>query len=136
MLYRFSEPKTIVPSKCDPEIDYGECGGTFYPAFDENPEPKSVNHSNTFYIMTLVPIFFVILICMLVIYFLLIKKGKKKYLYGTSRSFSNPNYYSPNGGATVMPTSVKGISKRLKYNKSQVSLTVIIWKKNYSLKLV
>lgn len=109
-----------MPSKCDPEIDYGECAGTFYPPFEENLEPKTVDPSNTFYIMTLVPMFFIILLSMILVFFLLIKKGKKKYLYGTSRSFSNPNYYSPNGGATVMPTSVKGISKRLKYNKSQV----------------
>lgn len=63
----------------------------------------------------------VIVLCIILVLFLLMKKGKKKYLYGASRSFSNPNYYSPNGGATVMPTNVKGISKRLKYNKSQVS---------------
>lgn len=110
-----------MPSRCDPEIDYGECGGTFFPPFDDNPEPKSENNSNALYLMILMPMLAILFLCIALVFLLLIKRGKKNYSYGTGRSFSNPNYYSPNRGAIVMPTNVKGISKRLKFNKSQVN---------------
>ncbi|KAJ8982651.1 hypothetical protein NQ317_019052 [Molorchus minor] len=87
---------------------------------EEDTELKSA-HSNVFYILTLVPMLFIILLCIILVVFLLIKKGKKKYIYGTSRSFSNPNYYSSNNDANAVPGSDRRqfIWKRLKYDKSQ-----------------
>lgn len=124
----FLEPTQAVSLKCpanshyncEPEIeDFYEAARPYYPPYDDNVEPKS-NYSNTFFIMALVPMFFILIVCAILVVFLAIRKGKKKYLYGTSRSFSNPNYYSANGAVNVLPNNGKAISKRLKYNKSQV----------------
>lgn len=56
-----------------------------------------------------------------VVAYILIKKGKKNYMYGASRSFSNPNYYSNDPNGPQNPADRKQfIWKRLKYDKSQV----------------
>ncbi|XP_056643570.1 low-density lipoprotein receptor-related protein 4 isoform X1 [Diorhabda sublineata] len=112
-------------SKCDIEeerIDYDE---ELFPNLDSKFEDdvddsyRSLGHSNLFYIMTLVPMIFIILVCVALVAFLLIRRGKSKYVYGTSRSFSNPNYYSPNNDSASAPNNGKFIWKRLKYDKTQ-----------------
>ncbi|KAG5887975.1 hypothetical protein JTB14_035048 [Gonioctena quinquepunctata] len=130
-----TEPNHIVEMKCpsdgthkcdnEGEGDYYDEGINVYNPYDNNfldedSESKSTKNVTTFYIMTLVPMF-IILLCIILVVFLLIKKGKKKYIYGTSRSFSNPNYYSPNSdtGTAAPNTNGKFLWKRLKYDKSQ-----------------
>ncbi|XP_074041420.1 LDL receptor related protein 4 isoform X2 [Leptinotarsa decemlineata] len=129
-----TEPNYVVSSKCPSEGNFkcdNEEEGDYYEEidlpnpFDEESETKTANNSNTFYIMTMVPMFFIILVCIILVVFLLIKKGKKKYVYGASRSFSNPNYYSPNADpSSVPPNNGKFIWKRLKYDKSQI---LVLW---------
>ncbi|KAJ8946706.1 hypothetical protein NQ318_006964 [Aromia moschata] len=130
-----TEPNYLVSLKCpggsfkcdyEDEDYYDELMPYYNQPYDiKNPEDdtelKSA-HSNTFYIMTLVPMLFIILLCIILVVFLLIKKGKKKYMYGTSRSFSNPNYYSSNNEGNAAPTNDRRqlfMWKRLKYDKSQ-----------------
>lgn len=133
-----AEPNYIVPLKCPPggtfKCDEEEDDDRDYDYFFRFDPPKlddsigfpSIGHSNLFYIMTLVPMLFIILICITLVLFLLIKKGKKNYLYSTSRSFSNPNYYSPNADSIAVPTNGKFIWKRLKYDKTQVKFILLI----------
>lgn len=105
--------------KCDQEEDYPD-EHIPYP-FDKNldeTEPQPAQYSNTVYGLMLVPMIFVILVSCILVRLLL--KGKKKYSYGASRSFSNPNYYSPNNEVNAPPNNGKFIWKRLKYDKSQV----------------
>nr|CAH7712475.1 unnamed protein product [Callosobruchus chinensis] len=125
-----TEPKEIVPLKCPTGGSY-KCDTEEEPidCQDENicdaispgdeDERLSAKHSNTFYVMMLVPMVFIVTLCLVLAGFLLIKKRKKKHVYGTSRSFSNPNYYSPNNEMNVVPNNGKFIWKRLKYDKSQ-----------------
>lgn len=120
--------------KCDYDDTDDEDNPQFYNPhvddFDETPEhTNSENHSsNKFYIMTLVPMMCIIILCIILVTFLLIKKGKKKYPYASSRSFSNPNYYSSsnNDANHAPPNNAENrkqfIWKRLKYDKSQVSI--------------
>lgn len=116
--------------KCEyEEEDYYDEAITFHNHdvggnFEEDTELISARHSNTFYIMTMVPMLIVVLLCVIVVVFVLVKKGKKKYVYGTSRSFSNPNYYSSNNEANSAQGNDRKqfIWKRLKYDKSQVCI--------------
>ncbi|KAJ8919440.1 hypothetical protein NQ315_016538 [Exocentrus adspersus] len=128
-----TEPNYFVPLKCPGgnfKCDYDDDDNfdeTHFPNpydignFEEDTDLKSSPHSNVFYIMTLVPMLIIILLCIILVAFLAIKKGKKKYVYGTSRSFSNPNYYSSNNEANSVPGNDRRqfIWKRLKYDKSQ-----------------
>ncbi|XP_060531905.1 low-density lipoprotein receptor-related protein 4-like [Cylas formicarius] len=89
---------------------------------DDTAESNVDTHTLTFYIMTVVPMLFFIILSIAVIFYLLTKKGKKNYMYGTSRSFSNPNYYSANNEANTAANNIdrkQFIWKRLKYDKSQ-----------------
>lgn len=87
------------------------------------PEEQDTTTSSHFYVMTLVPMLVIILLSIVLTAVLLIRKGKKKYLYPTGRSFSNPNYYSSSNDASAPHNNVdrkQFIWKRLKYDKSQV----------------
>ncbi|RZC38041.1 low-density lipoprotein receptor-related protein 4, partial [Asbolus verrucosus] len=129
-----AEPRSPIPNKCPSgnyKCDYDDdsedddeslYGPPSLKDFDETLEHSSTERSNKFYIMTLVPMLCIILLCIILVAFLLFKKGKKKYLYATGRSFSNPNYYS----SSNEPNASSGngdkkqfIWKRLKYDKSQ-----------------
>lgn len=62
------------------------------------------------------------------------RKGKKKFLYENGKSvmtFSNPNYYTSNNEPPNQPVNVNDkkpfLWKRLKYDKSQVILTLTFY---------
>ncbi|CAG9854879.1 unnamed protein product [Phyllotreta striolata] len=125
-----TEPKQVISSKCpnkgnsncDEEEDLDDYDYYFHridtPKIDNDYSFPSMGNSK-YYIMTLAPMLFLILLCITLVVILLVKKGKKKYTYGASRSFSNPNYYSPNGDSNAVPNNGKFIWKRLKYDKTQ-----------------
>lgn len=114
--------------KCDPsDNEDDDNGSTYYdPVIDGNvvPEEHETGTSNHFYVMTLVPMLCITVLSIVLVVVLLIKRGKKKYLYPTGRSFANPNYYSsndPNAPQVNMVDKRPFIWKRLKYDKNQVS---------------
>lgn len=125
-------PKTWVSLECpataplcvtdDDESD--EYIDSMLPGGNEHlPKEQATSTSSHFYVMTLVPMLVIILLSIVLTAVMLIRKGKKKYLYPTGRSFSNPNYYSSSGDATAAHSNVdkkQFIWKRLKYDKSQV----------------
>lgn len=125
-------PKTWISLECPPSItvcpteeddEVPEYSDPLLP--DNGPSERDSNVSSHFYVMTLVPMLCIILLSIVLVVVLLIRRGKKKYLYPTGRSFSNPNYYSSSGepNGTHNNTDRKQfIWKRLKYDKSQVSL--------------
>lgn len=87
------------------------------------PGEQTPGTTSHFYVMTLVPMLVIIMLSIVLTAVLLIRKGKKKYLYPTGRSFSNPNYYSSSGDSNAAHGNVDKkpfIWKRLKYDKSQV----------------
>ncbi|CAH0560459.1 unnamed protein product [Brassicogethes aeneus] len=107
--------------KCDYEDDDENDSHQYENSVDDFDVPKPKTHSNLFYVMTLVPMLFVILLFLMLFGYLFIKKGKKKYMYGPSRSFSNPNYYSSSNDPArgTAAGDRKQLWKRLKYDKSQ-----------------
>lgn len=128
----FIVPKAWVPLECpatapacvtdDDEVP--EYTDTILPGNDQQvPEEQDTNTTSHFYVMTLVPMLVIILLSIVLTAVLLIRKGKKKYLYPTGRSFSNPNYYSSGNDGNAAHNNVdrkQFIWKRLKYDKSQV----------------
>ncbi|CAH1130397.1 unnamed protein product [Ceutorhynchus assimilis] len=84
------------------------------------PDTPVFDKTSAFYVITLVPMIGIVIASVAVVAYILIKKGKKTYMYGASRSFSNPNYYSndPNGPQHAADRR-QFIWKRLKYDKSQ-----------------
>lgn len=132
VLRTFSVPKVWISLECpttapacvtdDDEVP--EYTDSILPGNDEEvPEERDTNTSSHFYVMTLVPMLVIILLSIVLTAVLLIRKGKKKYLYPTGRSFSNPNYYSSSNDANTSHNNVdrkQFIWKRLKYDKSQV----------------
>lgn len=121
------EPKNPVSNTCPSTgakcYDDDNDNQLLFRPTDETIEHSKKEISNKFYIMTLVPMLSIILLCIILVAFLLFKKGKKKYLYTTGRSFSNPNYYSSGGEPNAVPANgdrKQFIWKRLKYDKSQV----------------
>ncbi|XP_066145382.1 low-density lipoprotein receptor-related protein 4 isoform X1 [Euwallacea fornicatus] len=89
--------------------------------FETNHDVPVASDHSTFYIITLVPMLAIVITSVAVVAYILIKKGKKNYIDGASRSFSNPNYYSndPNAPQNHQPDRKQFIWKRLKYDKSQ-----------------
>ncbi|XP_072376430.1 low-density lipoprotein receptor-related protein 4 [Diabrotica undecimpunctata] len=126
-----TEPTAYVPLKCPTGSNY-KCD-EFEERFDDYDDFRFPHHnqdtqgniktrdSHTFYAMTLLPMLFIIMLCIILVMFLLTRKQEKnKYSYGcTGRSFSNPNYYSPNNETNPAPNNGKFIWKRLKYDKTQ-----------------
>ncbi|KAL1506053.1 hypothetical protein ABEB36_005485 [Hypothenemus hampei] len=83
-------------------------------------EPPAVTSNSAFYVITLVPMSALIIMSIGVVVYILVKRGKKNYAYGASRSFSNPNYYSNDPSGTQNPAERKQfLWRRLKYDKSQ-----------------
>ncbi|XP_030746611.1 low-density lipoprotein receptor-related protein 4 [Sitophilus oryzae] len=107
----------------DEEIDDDEeqYESSVHPKYSPEPEEAGiVDQTSAFYVITLVPMVSIIIASIAVVTFIVIKRGKKNYLYGASRSFSNPNYYSNDTSGSQNPTDRKQfIWKRLKYDKSQ-----------------
>ncbi|XP_019869028.2 low-density lipoprotein receptor-related protein 4 isoform X2 [Aethina tumida] len=120
-------PSQVVSIKCPGEkfkCDYDDDDETDSFQYDietGDDYQKHKRHPNVFYVITLVPMLSIILICSTFFAYLFVRKGKKKYMYAASRSFSNPNYYSSNNepGRGAVGADRKQLWKRLKYDKSQ-----------------
>lgn len=111
----------------DIEVDYEPNNADFDDPNNPN-QSESATSSTLFYVMTLVPMLFIIaLSIVLLVVTLLYRKNKKKYMYATGRNvmtFSNPNYYSNSneqGGSAAAGHHDKKpfLWKRMKYDKSQ-----------------
>ncbi|XP_050296892.1 low-density lipoprotein receptor-related protein 4 [Anthonomus grandis grandis] len=90
---------------------------------DQEPDPAenaAMDRTVAFYVITLVPMVALVLGSVAIVAYIFIKKGKKNYLYGASRSFSNPNYYSNDPSNPQNAGDRRQfIWKRLKYDKTQ-----------------
>lgn len=102
-----------------------------YPIPEEEDKPfehkgAGISHYHIVLILTIICI--TMFTAFMLFVALLYHKRKKKYMYATGRSvmtFSNPNYYTSNNEVPPppQPTDKKPfLWKRLKYDKSQVSL--------------
>lgn len=152
----FIEPQKRVSMKC-PEIGPFKCPideddlndddqTQLYNTENKNDDINEKHpHSNLFYVITLVPMLCLIFLCIVLVTFVLLKKGKKKYIYASGRSFSNPNYYSASASSgNDQQTSGSGTNggdrkqflwKRLKYDKSQVRIFFYFWNKTLKMYL-